>query len=66
MLIEGTREARTVAFRFTYAKPCTILKFLSRAALQPDDFENPTISLEVCDVEERRNEAAECAAAGCP
>jgi len=43
MLIEGTREARTVAFRFTYAKPCTILKFLSRAALQPDDFENPTI-----------------------
>jgi hypothetical protein len=41
------------------------LKFLSRAALQPDDFENPTISLEVSDVEERRSEAAERAATGC-
>jgi hypothetical protein len=32
--------------------------FLSRAALQPDDFENPTISVEVSDVEERRSKAA--------
>jgi hypothetical protein len=47
-----------LAFCFTYAKPCTILMFLSRAALQPDDFENPTISVEVSDVEERRSKAA--------
>jgi hypothetical protein len=43
-----------LAFFFTYAKPCTILKFLSRAALQPNDFENPTMCAEVSDVEERR------------
>jgi hypothetical protein len=34
-------------FLFTYDKPCTIFKFLSRAALQPDDFENPTSLVEV-------------------
>jgi hypothetical protein len=41
------------------------LKFLSRAALQPDDFENPTISVEVSDVEERRSKAARSAASDC-
>ncbi len=39
--------------------------FLSRAALQPDDFENPIISVEVSDVEERRSEAAGNAATDC-
>src|SRR5438552_9626301 len=43
VLIYRTRKSWPLAFRFTYSKPCTILKFLSRAALQPDDFENPTI-----------------------
>src|SRR5437899_382595 len=58
VLIYRTRKSWPLAFRFTYSKPCTILKFLSRAALQPDDFENPTILVEVSHVEERRSEAA--------
>jgi hypothetical protein len=65
VLIHRTLPVWQPAFRFTYAKPCTILEFLSRAALQPDDFENPTMSPEVSDVEERRSQAAGNAAADC-
>jgi hypothetical protein len=62
VLIYRATPRTAAAFHFTYAKPCTILKFLSRAALQPDDFENPTISVEVSDVEERRSKTARSAA----
>ncbi len=65
VLIYRAPSRTAAAFHFTYAKPCTILKFLSRAALQPDDFENPTISVEVSDVEERRSKAARSAASDC-
>ena len=65
VLIYRAPPGTAAAFHFTYAKPCTILKFLSRAALQPDDFENPTISVEVSDVEERRSKAARSAASDC-
>lgn len=65
VLLDQALPANQPALCFTYAKPCTILEFLSRAALQPDDFENPTMSPEVSDVEERRSEAAGNAASDC-